>query len=132
MFSRAFSAMRERSCASSFRSLACESALALSVAWVIAPRAYSSWTAMVRSALSMEILVKRVAASTVALVMSEMGLVVVAMGVPGCGALALRALRCIVRRNNSILGRRPPPCQALFGALHQPVSTAVQRAGKVV
>src|SRR3954469_5079691 len=105
--------MRERSCVSSLRSLAWVTALALSVAWAIAPRAYSSWTASVRSALSMEILVKRVAASTVALVISEMGLRVVAMAwVPVAGGAA-----GIVRRINSILGRAPRPCQALFGAM---------------
>jgi len=75
----------------------------------------------------MEILVKRVAASTVALVMSEMGLVVVAMARVRC----VEGAAAIVRRNNSILGRARRPCQALFGALHQRVSTAVQRAAKV-
>src|SRR3954454_8574540 len=113
MFSRAFSAMRERSCASSFRSFAWLIALALIEAWAIAPRAYSSWTASVRSALSMEILVKREAASTVALVMSEIGLVVVAIA----GVRLRGGAAGIVRRNNSILGRRPGRCQALFGAM---------------
>src|SRR2546430_15808760 len=101
MVSIALSAMRERSEASSFRSFAWLMALALIVACSIAPRAYSSWTASVRSALSMEILVKRVAASTVALVISEIGLVVVAMSL---GPVAGSAAGLIVRRNNSILG----------------------------
>src|SRR5206468_2903730 len=101
--------------------LAWVTALALSVAWAIAPRAYSSWTASVRSALSIEILVKREAASTAALVISDIGLAFVAMESSGRSSQ-----RGIVRRNNSILGSAAGPCQGFFGAMHQAVSIAVQ------
>src|SRR5690242_7811913 len=81
-FSRVFSAMRLRRAISSCTSFAPARALALSVAWLMAPFAYSSWTLMARSALSIDTLARRAAVSTVAVESSDIGFaVVVAMAV---------------------------------------------------
>src|SRR6478672_5523292 len=102
VFSSAFSAMRARRPTSWFTSFTCAYACAVRVACLTAPLAYSSWIAMVRSALSIEMRVIRAAASKEAAANWDIGFT---------GVGIFERLRSngwaayLVRRNNSILGR---------------------------
>src|SRR5690242_1001941 len=125
--------MRLRRAMSSCTSFAPARAFAFSVAWLMAPFAYSSWTAMARSALSIETLARRAAASTVAVEISDIGFAVVVGMAVLLGSGGAASPSCTVDGAPQQFHSRNGcfPCQALFDALHQGVASAMQQNVKM-
>src|SRR4051812_7915946 len=132
MFSRVFSAMRVGSASRACTSFTWESARALMVAWLMAPLAYSSCTAMVRSALSMETFATLAAASTVTRERSETGLARVGMVGPLMVSAAHSRIHPRIGAPQQFHSRKAGgACQGNFGALHHDALRGAARWGKI-
>src|SRR5205814_3732388 len=79
--------------------------------------AKSSWSAITRSVESMEMRVRRAAVSTVALLISDSGLATVGIALGSSfGSVGHGAIGAPQQFHSR---KRGPPCQGIFGALHQ-------------